>query len=99
MKKVIYGIFTTAAVIALTYGLVESMFIAYPTWFADYTRYLFIGQIDYYARMGLDLYEFRICVMVSYLLFMTTISVWVVAEVLDTVKAIGRAIFKRKKTA
>lgn len=99
MKKVIYGIFTTAAVIALTYGLVRSMFIAYPNWFADYTRYIFLGQLDYYARMGIDLREFRIWTMVSYLLFMTTVSAWVVAEVLDTIKAIGRAIFRRKETA
>lgn len=93
MKKVLFGLLTTAAVIALTYVLIRSMFIAYPTWFKDLTRYVFIGQIDYYASIGIDLYEFRVWSAVSYVLGMTVLSTWAVAEVIDIAKTIGRAIF------
>lgn len=99
MKKVLFGIVTTAAVFMLTYVIVKSSFIAYPTWFSDLTRYIFIGQIDYYASMGIDLGEFRLWSAAIYLIGTTVLSAWIVGEITNVLELIGKAISAVVKAA
>ena len=99
MTKVLRGIVTTTAVVALFVFTVYTLFFIDAEWFQDLTRWIFLHNREWFEARSIYLYDYRIICFGWILLFDGFFSIYAVGVVSDLFDAIVKLIFRSKKAA
>ena len=99
MTKVLRGIVTTTAVVALFVSIIYALFFIDAEWFQDLTRWIFLHNREWFEAKSIDLYDYRIVCFGWILVFNGFLSIYAVGVVSDLFDTIVKLIFRSKKAA